>query len=126
MPCSCVDGWIDELPCSICNTSDPPRLPADFVSHVYPPKERGSIRSVTVESEPGRSFMCEVRTLPKSGLRPGDLVWVEFGAYWMEIQGVNTRQPGTWRQCIVLPNEVSTAEGVHVRLSPRPSTEPCQ
>lgn len=88
-----------------------------------PPEQRGSIRSVTIEGD-HVVYTCEVRALPGSGLRPNDIVWVEFGAYWSEIQGVNTRHAGQWRQCIVLPGISATAADVHVRLSPSVATAP--
>lgn len=81
-----------------------------------PPPGRGSIRNVTIEGD-HVTYMCEVRTLPKSGLRPGDFVWVEFGAYWTEVQGEKIRHRGQWRHCQVLPTGVDTGADVHVRLS---------
>lgn len=81
------------------------------------PTERGSVRPVTLESEPGKTFYCEVRILPKRGLGVGEIVWVNFG----QPQYVEN-----WRQCIVLPSPEGTnaASGVHVKLSPDPKTAP--
>lgn len=95
------------------------------MSHLTgPPKERGSVRPVTIENEPDKTMMCEVRTMSGSGLRPGDIVWVEFGATWATKGGRQIKIDGQWRQAIVLPSSVATASGVHIRLSPKPSTEP--
>jgi len=82
-----------------------------------PPNQRGSTRNVTIEDD-HITYMCEVRTLPGSGLRVGDYCWVEFGACWSEIGGVKTRHPGQWRQCEVLRGPAGTSADVHVRLSP--------
>lgn len=90
-------------------------MTADNISG--PPEQPGSIRSVTIAGD-HVVYTCEVRTLPGSGLRPNDIVWIEFGAYWSEIQGVKTRHDGQWRQCIVLPGNAVTSADVHVRLSP--------
>jgi hypothetical protein len=81
------------------------------------PKERGSVRPVTIEGD-DRSYTCEVRAAGRDGLKPGAIVWVEFGSYWTEERGEKTRHPGQWRQCIVLRSDTNTASGVHVRLSP--------
>jgi hypothetical protein len=77
------------------------------------PKEHGSVRNVTIAGDP-RAYMCEVRTLPGSGLGHGDIVWVEFGAYWTELRGERTKQRGQWRRCKVLANAASTQADVHV------------
>lgn len=74
------------------------------------PKERGSVRPVTLESEPGKSFMCEVRAASwKTGLRPGAVVYVNFGTA--------NQVEGQWYRCQVLPSPdgTNTASGVHVR-----------
>jgi hypothetical protein len=90
-----------------------------------PPKERGSVRPVTIEGDPdGRSYNCEVRTLPGFGLRPGDYVWVEFGATWATVGGRQERVGGQWRQALVLPNKAGMPSDVHLRLSPDPKTAP--
>lgn len=44
-----------------------------------PPDQRGSVRPVTLDSEPGKTFFLEVRAFPKTGLREGAIVWVNFG-----------------------------------------------
>lgn len=83
------------------------------------PKERGSVRPVTLESEPGKTFYCEVRaSSPRTGIQVGAIVWVNFGT--------QNRVEGQWRQCVVLPNPEGTnaASGVHVRLSPDPKKAP--
>jgi hypothetical protein len=66
-----------------------------------PPKERGSVRNVTIEGDP-KTYMCEVRSLPSHGLRIGDYCWVEFGAVWAERNDEPFRVPGQWRQCLIL------------------------
>lgn len=96
-------------PCPVCWPSD----------RVGVPEQRGSIRNVTVAGDPV-SYSCEVRTLPGSGLRPGDIVFVEFGAYWSNVRGEPVRHPGHWRRCMVLPNATTTQADVHVRLDPLP------
>lgn len=95
---------------SIASVDDEPAEPRSAV-----PKERGSVRNVTIAGDP-MTYHCEVRTLAGSGLRPGDLVWVEFGAYWTEIQGERIKQRGQWRRCKVVANEASTQADVHIRL----------
>lgn len=87
------------------------------MTHHGPPEQRGSIRSVTLEGDAG-AYTCEVRTLPGSGLRPGDYCWVEFGAYWTELNGAKTRHSGQWRRCQVLPGLAGTSAEVHVKLEP--------
>ena len=87
-----------------------------------PPKERGSVRAVTLEGD-RRTYHCEVRVSPGSGLQPGAFVWIEFGAVWAEEQGVTTKVRGQWRQCFVLPGNAGTSAEVHVRLSPKPGAE---
>lgn len=89
-----------------------------------PPKERGSTRPVTIEGDPDqRTYYCEVRALPGSGLKPGDIVWVELGATWAIVGGRQERVGGQWRQAVVMPG-APQGSGVHVRLSPDPSTAP--
>lgn len=82
------------------------------------PAERGSVRPVTLDSEPGKTFYCEVRANPKIGLGVGAIVWVNFGT--------QNKVDGQWRQCLVLPSPegTNTASGVHVRLSPAPAKAP--
>ena len=111
------------LPCPSCQPYERPELENDVTyastlpdPPIGPPEQRGSVRSVTIEGH-HVAYSCEVRTLPGSGLRPGDTVWVEFGAYWTELQGEKTRHGGQWRQCVVLPSKAHTADGVHVRLT---------
>lgn len=82
------------------------------------PKARGSVRPVTIENDPDqRTYYCEVRAAsPQTGLQVGAIVWVNFGT--------QTKIEGQWRQCVILPSSAATASGVHVKLSPEPSTEP--
>lgn len=90
------------------------------MSSVYqggPPRQRGSIRNVTIEGDP-RTYMCEVRALPGRGLREGDRCWVEFGAYWVELPGKKIRHAGQWRECQVLRGPAGTSADVHVRPAP--------
>jgi len=90
-----------------------------------PPKERGSVRPVTIEGDPDhRTYYCEVRTLPGSGLKPDDIVWVELGATWATFSGRQEKVGGQWRQAIVLPNLGGMPSDVHLRLSPDPSRAP--
>jgi hypothetical protein len=84
-----------------------------------PPRERGSVRNVTVEGD-DRTYFAEVRALPKLGLKPGDHVWIEFGGAWAEERGRTFRVPGVWQRCVVLPSGATTAD-VRVRFAP-PST----
>lgn len=75
------------------------------------------MRPVTLDSDPGKTFYCEVRAAsPRTGLQVGAIVWVDFGT--------PNRIEGQWRQCVVLPSEAATASGVHVRLSPDPKKAP--
>ena len=124
------------VPCRLCQPRErKPELPANWQSIAsiddelaaepanILPKERGSIRNVTIAGDPV-TYHCEVRTLPGSGLRPGDLVWVEFGAYWTEIQSERAKQRGQWRRCRVLPNAATTQADVHVKLDDLAPLEP--
>lgn len=92
-----------------------------------PPEQRGSVRNVTIEGD-HVTYMCEVRALPGSGLRVGDICWVEFGAYWTEIGDTKTRHAGQWRECEVLRGPAGTSADVHVRLVPllRQVAPPCR
>lgn len=84
------------------------------------PPERGSVRPVTLDTDPGKTFYCEVRAWPKTGLRVGAIVWVDFGT-------PNNLQ-GQWRQCLVVesPEGTNSASGVHVKLSPSASKAPTE
>lgn len=70
-----------------------------------PPSQRGSVRPVTIDGDPtGRSYTCEVRSVsPRTGVQPGAIVSVEFGAAWATRGGRQVRIEGQWHQCIVLP-----------------------
>jgi len=75
-----------------------------------PPQERGSVRPVTLDSDPGKAFYCEVRAAsPRTGLQVGAVVYVNFGT--------PNNVEGQWYRCQVLPSPdgVNTASGVHVR-----------
>ncbi|MDP2319591.1 MAG: hypothetical protein Q8O42_09675 [Acidobacteriota bacterium] len=90
-----------------------------------PPQERGSTRPVTIEGDPdGRTYYCEVRTLPGSGLKPDDIVWIELGATWAIVGGRKERVGGQWRQAVVMQSQSGMPSDVHVRLSPNPATAP--
>lgn len=92
-----------------------------------PPKERGSVRSVTIEGDPdARAYYCEVRTVAGTGLRIGDIVWVELGATFAIVDGRKERVGGQWRQGIVMKSPHGTPSDVHVRLSPDPKTAPAE
>ncbi|MDP3717118.1 MAG: hypothetical protein Q8T13_05030 [Acidobacteriota bacterium] len=89
-----------------------------------PPKERGSVRPVTIEGDPDeRTYYPEVRTTQGSGLQPGNIVWLELGASWATIGGRQEKVGGQWRQAIVVAGPPQ-GSGVHVRLSPDPATAP--
>jgi hypothetical protein len=125
MPCDLcqpdADGGRPDLPAGwkpYASVDDQPSKPWNAL-----PLERGSVRNVTIAGDPV-SYSCEVRTLPGSGLRPGDLVWVEFGSYWTEVQGEHAKQRGQWRRCKVLANGASTQAGVQVRLDDLPAVVP--
>lgn len=90
------------------------------------PKERGSVRPVTIEGDPDqRTYMAEVRSESPS-LKIGTIVWIEFGVTWSTVKGREVKNPGQWRQAVIVenPDGVNTASGVHVRLSPDPKKAP--
>lgn len=90
-----------------------------------PPKERGSTRPVTIDGDPdARTYYVEVRALPGSGLKPDDIVWIEWGATWAIVGGRKERVGGHWRQGIVMKSPTGMPSDVHVRLSPDPATAP--
>jgi len=60
------------------------------------PEQRGSVRPVTLDTDPAKTFYCEVRALPKTGLGEGAIVWVNFGT--------QNNVEGQWRQCVVMPS----------------------
>ena len=90
-----------------------------------PPKQRGSVRNVTIEGdESGRTYFCEVRA--EHGLQVGCRVWIEFGVAWAEIQGEKVRVPGQWRLCEIQPGPAGTSADVHVRVPPLEWPTTCQ
>lgn len=96
------------------------------MAHPGPPQERGSVRPVTIEGDAdARTYYCEVRSMPTSGLQPNDIVWVELGATFAIVSGRKEKVGGQWRQAIVLPSG-NFGSGVHVRLSPDPKTAPAE
>ena len=84
------------------------------------PAKRGKMRLVSLNGERG-AFKCEVRTLPSSGMAPGDIVWVEFGGFLLEQSGARVRYEGQWQCCIVEP---STDDALCVRLLTPRRAEP--
>lgn len=87
-----------------------------------PPTERGSVRPVTIESDPdGRTFYCEVRTT--AGLGEGAIVWIELGATFADAQGRREKVGGQWRQARVLPCR-EPGSGIHVALTPDHASAP--
>lgn len=89
----------------------------DFDAMNGPPRQRGSIRSVIVEGD-DRTYLAEVRIVPRQGLRPGDVCWVEFGGSWAEQNGTKIRVAGVWKRCVILPSAASTTADVRVRFAP--------
>ncbi len=74
------------------------------------PKARGSVRPVTLESEPEKTLYCEVRAAsPRTGLQIGAVAYVNLGT--------PNHVEGQWYRCVVLPSPegINTASGVHVR-----------
>ena len=91
-----------------------------------PPKERGRVRPVTIEGDAdARTYYPEVRTLPGSGLKPGDIVWLELGATWAYVGGRKEKVGGQWRQAIIVAGPPQ-GSGVHLKLSPDPKTAPAE
>lgn len=57
------------------------------------PKERGSVRPVTIEGDPKR-YYCEVRAAsPRTGLQVGAVVYVNFGTP-NQVEGTVVSVPG--------------------------------
>jgi hypothetical protein len=88
-----------------------------------PPKERGSVRKVTIDADL-RTFSCEVRTLPGKGLATGSYCWIEFAASWADVGGERLKVAGQWRHCLILDGPAGTSADLHVRFSPARNAEP--
>ena len=84
------------------------------------PAQRGSVRPSRWTPTPARPSTARSSAWPKTGLRVGAIVWVDFGT--------PNKLQGQWRQCLVIetPEGTNAASGVHVRLSPSRRAVSCR